>query len=96
MTAETSYELDLDARYTVDGYHGIAFWIQPRMVATAETEWTGEREQDPDHVTAVMIGDDHAHVVDVRDLQPIGEDDYCHECGQVGCAHDGRDRGEEN
>ena len=24
---------------------------------------------------------------------PLGELDYCASCGQIGCAHDGRDRG---
>jgi hypothetical protein len=45
-----------------------------------------------DRVRAVMVGDDHVHSVDVDDLTVIGELDYCAECGQIGCAHDGRDR----
>jgi hypothetical protein len=40
----------------------------------------------------VMIGDDREHIVDPEDLTHIDEDDYCHECGQVGCTADGRDR----
>jgi hypothetical protein len=43
---------------------------------------------------AVMIGDDKLHSVDECDLTEIGELDYCHVCGQIGCAHDGLDRSE--
>lgn len=43
-------------------------------------------------VIVVMIGDDAHHVVDPDDLVHLDEDDYCHECGQIGCGHDGRDR----
>ena len=42
-------------------------------------------------VRAVMIGDDREHLVDVGDLTLIADEDYCHECGQLGCGHDGRD-----
>jgi len=45
-------------------------------------------------VEAVMVGDDHVWKVDVDDLVLLDEDDYCHECGQVGCTADGRDRSE--
>jgi hypothetical protein len=37
-----------------------------------------------------MVGDDHVFVVDVADLVPLRDSDYCHECGQVGCVWDGR------
>lgn len=32
-----------------------------------------------------MVGDDRVHLVDPDDLTKIEDDDYCHECGQVGC-----------
>jgi hypothetical protein len=41
-------------------------------------------------VRAVMVGDDREHIVDVDDLTVIAEDDYCSECGQIGCTADGR------
>jgi hypothetical protein len=44
-------------------------------------------------VLAVMIGDDHRHRVDEEDLEPLPREDYCGECGQIGCRHDGMDRG---
>lgn len=42
---------------------------------------------DHDWVRAVMVGDDRVHEIDVDDLTMIEEDDYCHECGQIGCGH---------
>ena len=40
----------------------------------------------PGMVSAVMVGDDSPHVVDIGDAEPIGEDDYCPSCGQLGCS----------
>ena len=39
-----------------------------------------------------MVGDDHLHVVDPDDVQELAREDYCSECGQIGCGHDGYDR----
>jgi hypothetical protein len=52
----------------------------------------GEWIDDPDHrmVRAVMVGDDTEHIVDRDDLVVIADDDYCSECGQIGCTADGR------
>lgn len=33
----------------------------------------------------IMIGDDKPHSIDPDDLEPIDDDDYCPECGQIGC-----------
>jgi hypothetical protein len=49
-----------------------------------------EQEEDTSKVRAVMVGDDHVHIVDVDDLTEITEEDYCPGCGQTGCGH-GRD-----
>lgn len=43
-------------------------------------------------VVAVMVGDDREHIVDVSDLTILADEDYCHECGQIGCGHDGIER----
>lgn len=83
--------IDFDARYTVAGYRGVAFYLLGyRQIETEETEWSGQVEEDRDFVVAVMVGDDAKHIVDVEDLTVISEDDYCHECGQIGCHGDGR------
>lgn len=43
-------------------------------------------------LVVVMVGDDKRHIVDESDLTELTELDYCHECGQMGCTHDGLDR----
>ena len=76
---------------------------EPCLVLTAvageEDEWLpaldGEGEwvdADGGRVYVVMVGDDYRHLVDADDLVLLDELEYCAECGQVGCAHDGRER----
>lgn len=86
--------IDFDARYTVDGCRGVAWWIAPLMIADTfdDGEETGETYPSDTQVIAVMVGDDRRHTVDIDDLTAIAEDDYCHVCGQIGCGHDGRDK----
>ena len=90
MSTDTS-TLNMDGRYIVAGYRGIAFyltgWSQEIPACECE-EWCECEPYDSDsQVTAVMVGDDRTHVVDVDDLTEIEEDDYCHGCGQTGCGH---------
>ena len=33
----------------------------------------------------VMVGDDREHHVDLHDVSPLKDDEFCGECGQVGC-----------
>lgn len=47
-----------------------------------------------DRVTAVMVGDDTPWLIDVEDLVKIDREDFCGQCGQVGCTHDGLERDE--
>ena len=96
--------LDMDARYRVDGFGGIAFWI-----ARPETEWrdgwedsdeSGPYYVEPEEVETgrvivVMVGDDHRYTVDPEDLTVLDDLAYCHVCGQLGCGHDGLDRSEQ-
>ncbi len=98
-------ELDMDGRYAVAGYRGVAFYLRgysteqiqsdPELICEdpdcAHEEWICWTEHEPEvienrgMVRAVMVGDDREHLVDVDDLTPIGEDDYCPGCGQIGC-----------
>jgi hypothetical protein len=41
--------------------------------------------EDRSRVRAVMVGDDRVFTFDVDELEPLSGDDYCHECGQIGC-----------
>ncbi len=88
-------ELDFDARYSVDGMPGIAWYLVGYVQRkTEDTWWDGIHEEDRDWVVAVMVGDDRYHEIEVSELTPLDELDYCASCGQVGCTHDGRDRSE--
>jgi len=40
----------------------------------------------------MMVGDDRVFEVDAQDVKPIKRKDYCSECGQIGCHHDGTNR----
>lgn len=97
--------LDFDARYSVAHMPGVAWRLIKYVPIEVEEPYSyvdedGETIYDsvfvedinPNMVIAVMIGDDRKHEIDVDDLILIDEDDYCHECGQMGCTHDGRDR----
>lgn len=55
-----------------------------------EGEWV--EDPNPSQVIVVMVGDDYRHTVDIEDLILLDDLDYCAECGQVGCTHDGRER----
>lgn len=55
-----------------------------------EGEWVDDL--DSGNVLAVMVGDDYRHTIAIEDLSKIDDLDYCAECGQIGCQHDGRDR----
>ncbi len=83
-------EIDFNARYSVDGYPGVAFYL--RGYWPTGRDFDGEQTYDEDFVCAVMVGDDAQHCVDVDDLKVIANDAYCASCGQIGCTHDGRER----
>lgn len=94
------YEPDDDA-FPADAYrvlndHSIAYRVLGWQTEPDEdTEWSGY-ESRTGMVVVVMIGDDHRYLVEESELTPIAREDYCSECGQIGCGHDGLDRGEDN
>lgn len=76
---------DPDSRYSVDGYSGIAFYAtRAEVVPDEDTDWTGYGVY-TGNVVMVMVGDDREHSIDPDDVTLIREDDYCPECGQIGC-----------
>lgn len=93
--------INFDGRFKVRGSNGIAYYLlgweaeQRPVICFGEDEDGNEIEiedwsetelvRSGDAVVAVMVGDDYRHVVDKSDLTEIGEDDYCHGCGQTGC-----------
>ena len=81
-------------RLTVDGYRGIAFYVHEYPIVESTEEWDDEFEcevlvetEDFDWAVMVMVGDDREHIIDISDLTPLDDDEYCRECGQIGCAH---------
>jgi hypothetical protein len=70
-------------------YHGQAFTIDGYNVGIA---WQYQGQTFGGRAVMVMVGDDREHVVDPDELTPLDDDRYCHDCGQVGCIADGRDR----
>lgn len=92
------YEQDDDTfaadAYSVRGYRGIAWRVLGWETQPDEdTEWSGYEER-TGRVVARMVGDDRYFGFDPADVEPIGEFDYCAQCGQIGCTHDGREREE--
>ena len=79
--------------YVLNGSPGIAWQVLgPVMVRDEDFEWSGVETPHESLVRAIMVGDDREHELDRDDLTELGELDYCAECGQVGCGHDGRER----
>ena len=94
-------DVDMNARYRVTGMPGVAFWLKgyapaprecpghpdgPIMGVSFYCDGTcQEDEVDTSLVIAVMVGDDREHTVDVDDLVKLDEDEFCPECGQIGC-----------
>ena len=91
-----NYEIDdvsfpTDA-YTAKGWSGIAWIVYGwETEPDQDTEWTGY-ENLTGRVVARMVGDNRMFTFEPDDLTPINDLDYCSECGQIGCAHDGRSR----
>lgn len=43
--------------------------------------------QSDEWIKAVMIGDDREDSYHIDTLSPLTDDQFCRECGQIGCAH---------
>jgi hypothetical protein len=83
--------------FTVDGWDGIAWRAieyKKMHVELIDDEWVDNAYSEPientDWIVAVMIGDDRRHEIEVSEITMIDDDDYCSECGSMGCTHDGR------
>lgn len=58
----------------VDGWGAIAFFVRAVSGTNARV---------------VMVGDDRVHEVDLDDLVELKREDFCGQCGAIGCQHDG-------
>lgn len=82
--------------YTVRRHGGVAWRVLGWETEPDEdTEWSGV-ENRTGRVVAHMVGDDARFTFDPEDLTPIKREDYCGECGQIGCTHDGLDRDDDD
>lgn len=98
--AKRHYEVDDDAfpadAYRTNDYNGVAWYVLGwETEPTEDTEWDGIEER-TGRVVLVMVGDDRHFVYDLEDITPLEREDYCGECGQIGCGHDGLDRSEQD
>src|SRR5262245_46079062 len=86
---ETSFPADA---YRVRGDNGVAWRVLGWETQPDEdTEWSGY-ETRTGRVVCVMVGDDRRFTFDPEDIEPLDDLAYCASCGQIGCAHDGRER----
>jgi hypothetical protein len=95
--AEIQTAANAGMRFRVSGYGGIAFYFRSVEIERFWDYDLGVYPEEPEeretgNVILVMVGDDREHSIDPDDVSALGENDYCHECGQIGCTHDGRDR----
>lgn len=71
--------------YTVSEYRGIAWSVYGlELEPDEDTHWSGCMNR-TGKILARMIGDDRFFTFDPDEVTPIQEDEYCAECGQVGC-----------
>lgn len=78
--------------YRVDRWDGIAWHVLGWETEPDEdTEWSGY-ENRTGRVVAYMVGDDRYFTFDPEEVHALADLEYCAECGQIGCTHDGRDR----
>lgn len=88
MSDKLAYEpfpFDFEPAYREVGGSAIAWRVDGYDSEPDEdTEWTGY-EVPTGRVRAHMIGDDRTFTFEPDELSPIAEEDYCGECGQLGC-----------
>lgn len=81
-----------ETKYRVTYGDGVAWTVWGwELESDEDTEWSGQYVR-TGRVLAIMVGDDAWHTFDPSDLMPLADLDYCTECGQIGCQHDGRER----
>lgn len=87
---ESKVDFDFEAAYRVEGYGGVAWHAYSyESVLDENYEWTGIVNYNKERVNCYMIGDDRTFTFDISDLTVIPEDEFCHECGQIGCTANG-------
>lgn len=78
-------DIQIGTRVKCDSLRGIACYVAEWDKVWSEDGW--EENSQGDQVYVIMVGDDQEHLVDFDDLTIIDEDEYCGQCGQIGCGH---------
>lgn len=81
-------ELDFNATYEVADSPGVAWRLLGFVeVYKEDPDEPGDyvKEDDLQWVRAYMVGDDRVFEIDIDDLTPLSDNDYCSCCGQLGC-----------
>lgn len=72
--------------YVVDGYRGVAWYrIGDGKTYCEDHEEMDHCDPDPESSDMVMVGDDRVFNFETSEITPVPDDDFCHECGQIGC-----------
>jgi hypothetical protein len=93
-----STPFDFEPAYKAAGPGGVAWRVTRHVkeqiahpVYDEDGEYTGwddwDEEEDESRVVAHMIGDDVDWTFDVTDLTPLDDEEFCRDCGQIGCGH---------
>lgn len=90
------YETDKPDPYPdavrIAGHPGIAWYVLGwETEPNEDTEWSGYEDR-TGRLVCVMVGDDRHWTFDPEDITPLDRSEYCGECGQIGCSHDGYPR----
>ncbi len=95
-------KIDFGKYVTVEGYGGIAFWVdnwakevKEEYVEYVDSDDSGEVFFGWEEVEVVsdsivecyMVGDNRVFKFDISDLTEIDVNDFCGQCGQIGCGH---------
>lgn len=79
-------EFDFNAAYRVEGWPAVAWRATSYgKIYDEDYEWSGIIYDDTERVVCHMVGDDKDYTFGVEELTKIDEEDYCPECGQIGC-----------
>ena len=85
-------DFDFHSRYRIEDYGGVAWYVVGyEKTRDEDYEWTGIEHENRERVVAIMVGDDRRFTFDVDELIKIDDEDYCPECGQLGCKAYSRD-----
>lgn len=81
-------DIEIGMAVCVGGWgRGVAFRVQGWETEPDEdTEWSGY-EQATGKVLVRMVGDDVLYAIWPDELEPLDEEAFCGECGQIGCGH---------